>query len=350
MSNTTDKEIEKYLLKKIQQHPHDIVRRAMEHFSVTRTTILRHLRYLIQSGAVIKTGQRKQTAYVLAESMKKKWVFPLDKPFDEMRIWSEYCEPAILKSTNSLAKMIFEYVGTELLNNAKDHSLGTRVIVECSQDAKYIDMFIKDNGIGIFHNIEQAMGFDDIRDAIFELSKGKLTTDPAHHTGEGIFFSSRGVDLFEIYANNYLYQCDNVENDWIFLQTKTAKGTAIHLRLQRNTQRNLVDVFKKYQKDDEFDFVKTDIHLSLAQQFSDRLISRSQAKRVIRSLEAFEVITLDFKGVHAVGQGFVDEIFRVYQSKRPDIKLIYINAEKDVEYMLQRGIAIAVRHRASQKH
>jgi anti-sigma regulatory factor (Ser/Thr protein kinase) len=34
--------------------------------------------------------------------------------------------------------------------------------------------------------------------AILELSKGKLTTDPDRHSGQGIFFTSRMMDEFSI--------------------------------------------------------------------------------------------------------------------------------------------------------
>lgn len=101
----------------------------------------------------------------------------------------------------------------------------------------------------------------------------------------------------------------------------------------------MVPVFKRYQNDKTLAFEKTDIHLSLVQKFGERLISRSQAKRVIRSLEKFSSVVLDFKGVEAVGQGFVDEIFRVYARRYPKLKITYINAVSDVDYMIKRGIS-----------
>ena len=44
-----------------------------------------------------------------------------------------------------------------------------------------------DFGIGIFNKIQQGMNLLDERHAVLELTKGKLTTDPARHSGEGIF-------------------------------------------------------------------------------------------------------------------------------------------------------------------
>jgi hypothetical protein len=49
-------------------------------------------------------------------------------------------------------------------------------------------LYIIQNGVGIFKKIQNALGLEDERHAVLELSRGKLTADPARHTGEGIFF------------------------------------------------------------------------------------------------------------------------------------------------------------------
>lgn len=77
--------------------------------------------------------------------------------------------------------------------------------------------------------------------------------------------------------------------------------------------------------------------MDLAQLLGEKIISRSQAKRIVRNLEPFTHITLDFKKVDTVGQGFVDEIFRVYQNQYPQKKIVYINANADVEFMIKRS-------------
>lgn len=69
----------------------------------------------------------------------------------------------------------------------------------------------------------------------------------------------------------------------------------------------------------------------------EMFISRSQAKRVVFGLEKFQELILDFTGVKSVGQGFVDEVFRVFHSKHPDMEIKYINANEDVEFMIKRG-------------
>ena len=44
------------------------------------------------------------------------------------------------------------------------------------------------------------------------------------------------------------------------------------------------------------------------------------------------------KNIRLVGQGFVDEVFRVYVNQHSNIKFKYINANSDVEFMINRSL------------
>ena len=84
---------------------------------------------------------------------------------------------------------------------------------------------------------------------------------------------------------------------------------------------------------------RTDIPLKLAQYGTDLLIARSQAKRILARLESFEEVFLDFSGVEEIGHSFADEIFRVYATAHPGVKLTPIHANEDVHRMIRRAIA-----------
>lgn len=84
---------------------------------------------------------------------------------------------------------------------------------------------------------------------------------------------------------------------------------------------------------------KQSVQINLSEVEGDRLISRSQAKRLFSKIEPFTYVTLDFAHVAIVGQGFVDEVFRVYPSKHPQIKISYINANDDVTFMINRSLS-----------
>ena len=55
------------------------------------------------------------------------------------------------------------------------------------------------------------------------------------------------------------------------------------------------------------------------------------------TLNPSKYIVLDFKKVRLVGQGFVDEVFRVFANKYPTISISYINANEDITFMIERG-------------
>lgn len=76
------------------------------------------------------------------------------------------------------------------------------------------------------------MNLDDERHAVLELAKGKFTTDPDNHTGEGIFFSSRIFDEFAVLSGDVYYAHDYDDPTESIAQTrKPGKGTIVSERL-----------------------------------------------------------------------------------------------------------------------
>lgn len=70
----------------------------------------------------------------------------------------------------------------------------------------------------------------------------------------------------------------------------------------------------------------------------DAFVSRSEAKRLAHGLERFEEVVVDFTGVNEVGQGFVDELFRVWPRDHPGTRLLPVNMSRAVEAMVRRGL------------
>ncbi len=58
---------------------------------------------------------------------------------------------------------------------------------------------------------------------------------------------------------------------------------------------------------------------------------------MLHGLEKFSVVTLDFAGVQGVGQGFADEVFRVWARAHPETELQPINMIAPVEMMVRRA-------------
>jgi len=332
--------IRAFILENIPNHPKDIVAVTADTFCVTRTTVHRHLNRLVRDRKVIKTGTTKRAVYCLSSSRNKVIDTRIERGLEEHEIWQK-----LRQDFTSLDKNVFdicEYGFTEIFNNAIDHSQGRHIRVKTEWSIDAVKLVIFDDGVGIFRKIKVALDLADERESILQLSKGKLTTDPKGHTGEGIFFTSRAFDKFYIQANGLSYCKLNVEDDW-FIETRKERkeiGTGVSMEIAFDSKRNLRQIFDSYSNSESYKFDKTHILVELSKLEDEAYISRSQAKRVLFGLEKFRQVILDFKDVTTVGQGFVDEVFRVFKSKHPNLKIEFANANEDVKFMIERGASL----------
>ncbi|MFZ1283417.1 MAG: DUF4325 domain-containing protein [Propionicimonas sp.] len=230
------------------------------------------------------------------------------------------------------ARRILGYAITEMANNAIDHSHGTTLKTTLSRKGRTARVVLADDGIGAFRSIADFFGYDDVANAVVDLTKGKRTTDPRRHSGEGIFFTSKAVDTFVLDANGYRFVVDNRRAD-VALGEGLTVGTTVTLTLDLETTKELLDVFAAHTEDGEF--VRTTPRIQLAQHGSE-FLSRSQAKRFALGLESFEHVILDFTGVDLIGQGFADELFRVWQAEHPTVRLDVAGPNAGVSLMIGR--------------
>ena len=112
-------------------------------------------------------------------------------------VWREKINPLLApQNPDKSVLTICQYGFTEMLNNVVDHSEAESCMIDVTYSTRKIEINIRDNGIGIFNKIKKAYKLEDQRHALLELAKGKLTTDPKHHSGQGVFFTSRAFDKF----------------------------------------------------------------------------------------------------------------------------------------------------------
>ena len=179
-------DIRHFILDHIENHSNDIAKVTTEHFGITRQAANKHLKRLVQEKSLSETGQtrRESTNWPLSWSGERPITFHL-KP-------KNICSGnRIFRSSSVLGRNvadIWHYGFSEMLNNARDHSGSTGVVVGIKKTAVSTDMYISDNGVGIFKKLQEALRLTDERYAVLELAKGKLTTDPARHTGEAYSF------------------------------------------------------------------------------------------------------------------------------------------------------------------
>lgn len=249
-------------------------------------------------------------------------------------VWQELFQELNLNKETP-AKEIMQFAFTEMLNNAVDHSGGNFVTISFWANELKWAFTIEDNGVGAFSKVRRHFNLANNMEAVIQLSKGKQTTAPKAHSGEGIFFTSKMVDIFILESNEIKWIVDNVRDDNGAGQSQLTTGTRVICQLATQTQKTSQSIFEQFTR--HHDFVITNFRVHLLD-YGTEFVSRSEAKRLMNGLDKFEEIILDFKGVYAVGQGFVDEIFRVWISNHPKIKITGINMNNPITFMVERGM------------
>lgn len=328
-------EIIKEIIKKIDEKV-PFYEPIMEKYNISRQTIRNYLKELVEKDILIEEGTRNKK-YTLKDH---KIVFTLELGnLEEDIVYDEKIRPYIEDCSKNI-KDIVEYAFTEMLNNAIDHSQGEHVTIGLIVNCSTIFFMIGDDGVGIFRNIKNKKGLENEREAVFALTKGKLTTDKDNHTGEGIFFSSRVSDAFSIESFGDVFTGINGKDKFEHIDEKEIStfSTAVCFLVYKETNRNLIDVFNQY-TDEDYGFSKTHVVIKLFKELEKSLISRSQAKRFLSGLDKFKEITFDYDGIDIIGQGFADQIYRVFYKENPGIILHDINTNKEIDFMIQRAIA-----------
>ena len=308
-------EIKKFIIDTIDMRENPY-KKVLEKYPVSRQTVSKYIKGLLEENIIEKSEKNEyQLKFYVNELKKYK-----NKDLEEDIIYNEFISEYEKDKKENILH-ILNYTFTEILNNAIEHSSGNEITIFYTEDYKRIFVYIEDNGIGIFRKIKEDHNLENENQAIFELQKGKLTSDAENHSGEGIFFTSKVVDFFQ--------KIENIDNE--------IKGTSVLFILDKNTERTTFQVFQEY-TDDNYIFDKTTITVYLAKEYmGESFMSRSQARRILLNAEKFRIIFLDFSEVDIIGQAFADEIFRVYVNKNPNIQIIPINANAEVDFMIKRS-------------
>lgn len=299
------------------------------------------IRKLIKEGCLIKIGSTFSAFYVSPSEAENLDIVIRKKlkneSLEEHKVL-EGMRSQLFKIPNfsENVRSIFEYAFSEILNNAIEHSKSASIVIEVGKKNDFISFVVEDFGIGVFKNIMKKSKLNSELEAIQDLLKGKATTQPKVHSGEGIFFTSKAADMFILESFGYRLRIDNIIKDVFIEEIKPTRGTKVVFFISSNSKKHLNDIFKEYQANSlEVGFDKTEIKVKL---FTMGIIyiSRSQARRILTGLDKFKSIIFDFNKVPTVGQAFVDEIFRVFLIDHPEIKIQTTNTNKAVQFMINR--------------
>ena len=329
-------DVRRYIIDNVDKFPREISRKTAEKFGITRQAVNKHLRRLTREKCLQEEGETRNRVYKLAALATWEKSYEIDDLQEDV-VWRQDIAPALGDLPDNV-RNIWLHGFTEMFNNALDHSGGHSVAVQITKTAATTEMFIVDDGVGIFRKIQKALNLLDERHAVLELSKGKLTTDPSRHSGEGIFFTSRMFDDYAILSGEVSFSHEfGDDEDWI-LEKTPSDGTGVYMKLNNHTSRTAKKVFDQFSsEDDDYKFNKTVVPVKLAQYGNDQLVSRSQAKRLLARVELFKVVIFDFKEVPEIGQAFADEIFRVFAAKHPEIELHALHASSAIKRMIDRA-------------
>jgi anti-sigma regulatory factor (Ser/Thr protein kinase) len=320
-----------------------------EAIGVSRQYVNMVITDLITEKQVIKLGSTRSAFYVSSEyvrahpdilpsTFKKKY---RNSSLEEHQVLMELEEKfPLISNIPENIKSIFTFAFSEMFNNAIEHSGSKIISVEVSLRNNKLSFIVEDSGIGVFRNIMKKKGLRSVTEAIQDLLKGKTTTMPKSHSGEGIFFTSKASDLFILNSFGHQLSIQTLLGDVKVTHVSVSKrGTRVIFEIAIDSNLHLNDVFKKYTNltdESDFGFDKTEIRVKLFIT-SGIHISRSQARRILSGLEKFRIILLDFDKVPVVGQAFADEIYRVFQNAHPDIIIQEENMSAGVTFMIERA-------------
>ena len=304
----------------------------------SRQYTVRLLNRLMSQGEIHRRGKTRAAKYFPGKASGEANHLELIKErqgLSEYVVFDEVTKRMKLNAKlNKNCLTIFDYAFTEMLNNAIDHSHSKKVWINVEADHANITFVIKDLGIGAIESIKQGFEISDDFLALEHIFKGKQTTAKEAHSGQGIFFTSKVVDTYKIATSRMEFAIDNIKADEFLRGIRQRKGTTVTCKIKINTRRKIKDVFDEY-TDDDYAFNRNTVIINLSK--PKRLMSRSEAKRLLLGLDEYSVLDFNFKNVDEVGQGVCDEIFRVYANRNPGKVLSYHGASDIVRYMIERS-------------
>lgn len=331
-----DKEaIQKRVLLLASQGGKGIAAVLSRELGISRQAAGTRLQRMVANGLLVPTGATRNKQFALADLQSVEAAYQCAGLREDI-VWRELGAPLVAGFPENV-RDIWRHSMTEMINNAIDHSGSPDVTVKMRRNALHTTASVADRGEGIFLKIQKALNLYDPREAILELAKGKFTTDPDNHSGEGIFFSSKMFDLFDIRSGALHFMHHAGLSDTLIESPRNGTGTLVTMRLDNDSQHTTKEIFDQFAAPEEYSFAKTIVPVKLAQHEGEKLVSRSQARRLTMRFERFQTVILDFDSVAEIGQAFADEVFRVFQNAHPQTRLIPSNMTLAVENMVKRA-------------
>ncbi len=322
---------------------------------VTRPVVTRHLSALIKEGRVVREGTGRRVRYHLwtappplpAPTAPAATPAPVAAPaspvafvrrypravLSEDRVWQELLQlhPALARMSAPVQEL-FRYAFTEVLNNAIEHSRGNEVEVRFAQASDDTLSFeVHDDGVGLLASLRRKLSVGSVEEAVKRLSQASKPLWAEGQIGVGLFFSSRAARRFEVESNGLRWTLDNQTAQTATAAASARSGTRVRFQGDLRPRHTLAELFAIHAERTMID--RSRVVVTLGTSF----ISRTEAQRLLRPLERYHTVVLDFRGVKAIGQGFADEVFRIWPSSHPHVTLEPINMSPGVSLMIDHA-------------
>ena len=324
MARPTLTEITSWITEAALAHPYALAQHLCERLAISRRGALRLLRTLEQHQWLRRDGSARRPHHRPGELRQVVRSYPLAGLQEDLP-WSRDFSPCFALPAN-VARMA-RHAFTELLNNAVEHSGGSRVVASMRQSATQLQLLVSDDGRGLFEVIGEHFSIPDPTLAMLELAKGKLSSRSEGHSGRGLYFTARLADVIDLHANRAGFQRRQwLADEWLPVRSACRTGTSVYVAICLDAERTLDEVMRSASLEGNgLGIERTVVPLKLVAAPGGVLESRALAQRVAARLASFRRVDVDFQGVADVGHAFADELFRVFASLQPALRLEPVN-------------------------
>ena len=342
--------IRTFILDTVSSHPTDIVKAVAQKFAISRQAAARHVKTLVRQGDIETEGNTSGRTYHPSKERIAEWAYVIAERPEGEDVWSKDILP-LLRSLPDNVRGLWQSCFAKIFSNGLHHSGGTTIRVQVIQKKPQTSMNISDNGMGLFQNITRKLNLDDHQHAALTLSRVNLSTEPDGHAGRDIFLASRMADHFTLISGNVVFSHQyDMDWDWtLSMADEETPGTIVRITIENKTLRTASQVLKEYgsAKTEKHVLPKICRPVRLVEYSAEALFSRTQARRVLTHINRFEFAVLDFLGVDTIGPAFADQIFRVFSSEHPEIRLLHCNANRQIEAVIQAAKSSSTATRSS---
>jgi len=279
---------------------------------ISRQAAFSHLTALAEQGLAERIGRGRGTRYRarradaldsqavdMGAAILRLRIAPDDAP------WEELAARAPFDGMSACASRLFAGALERLLRGARERDPEGAPQLAVFDQHEHVLLELTDAGEGFFEASRRRLAASSAGEARLLLSKGLGDEDLRWLTG--------AADDFEVESGGLRWRFDNLRADQALGSLDTPRpGTRVRFCADPLRPMNI----------DALGSSPSPAH-ALVRLFAsaDVFPSRDEGRDLMQGLEDCERVVLDFGGVREIGEGFADEIFRLWAGVHPHVRL-----------------------------